>query len=361
MMMRRTITILLVIFAVLVFATWQYRLLCLLLAVIVNRQWIRKRWRRAYPAIVGGLAVAIFIAVPNYFQRGRTQLVYLDHQGERICTPLPVYLVNAVLPEEELMNAALKASAVLPPALLSPLFKNLGSRFIRDAKHDFWGGKALSFYMPYNRLSVQGSNPGSFVIAQTMNEMLGTDYEGIYVTKPRHYDSSKSYPVVFFAHGFLGSWELYHGLLSRLEDCLVVGIGTRDLSGVFSYESIKRIFTKYLPYLESSGFHVDKNSLHLMGLSNGGTAADVGLRHFSSQFKTISYISTSCNVAKSSRAKVIMIGGGKDNSAMGLPSAAQRLRKQGTKVALLFDREANHYMMLYEAEQVFEFLNREMF
>lgn len=358
--MRKIVTVLLVISAVLVFATWQYRLSCLLLAVLLNRKRIRSKWQRVYPVIIGGLVVAIFIAIPNYFQRGRSQLIYLDREGKRISTPMPVYLINAVLPEEELMNAGMKATAILPPASLSPVFKNLGSRFIRDAQHDFWNGMALTFYAPYNVLSLQGSNPGSFTIAQTMNEAIGTDYDGIYVTKPRHYDSSKAYPVVFFAHGYLGSWEMYQGLLSRLEDCLVVGIGTRDLSGIFDYDDIRRIFTKYLPYLEQAGLHIDKDNLHLMGLSNGGTASNVALRSFSNQFKTITYISTSCDVINRSKAKVMMIGGGKDASAAGLPGAARRLRKQGTDVALLFDEDENHYMMVHQTERIFEFLNREM-
>lgn len=358
--MKKVITVLLVLGAIVVFATWQYRLLCLLLAVLINRKWIRSKWPKVYPFVAWGLAIAIYIAIPNYFQHGRTKLIYLDDKGERISTPIPVYLINALLPEEELMNAGMKATAILPPAELSPLFKNLGSRFIRDAQHDFWHGMALTFYAPYNNLSLQGSNPGSFAIAQAMNESLGTSYDGIYVTKPNHYDSEKSYPVVFFAHGYLGSWEMYQGLLSRLKDCIVVSVGTKDLSGIFSYSDIHKIFTKYLPYLEQEGFMVDKNNLHLIGLSNGGTASNVGLRSFSNQFKSITYISTSCDVIKKSKAKVILIGGGNDASASGLPRAASRLRKCGTEVSLLFDSDDNHYMMVHQTECIFKFLNKEM-
>lgn len=358
--MKKIITVILILCAIMVFATWQYRLLCLLLAVLLNRSWIKQRWPKACPFVKWGLVIAIFIAIPNYFQHGRSQLIYLNDKGERIGTPLPVYAINALLPEEELMNVGMKLTAVLPPASLSPVFNNLDSRFIRDAQHDFWNGMALTFYAPYNRLSLQGSNPGSFAIAQAMNETLGTDYDGIYVTKPISYDDSKAYPVVFFAHGFLGSWELYQGLLSRLEDCLVVSIGTKDLSGIFGYNDIQRIFTKYLPYLEQEGFHVDKKQLHLMGLSNGGTASNVGLRSFSSKFKTITYISTSCDVTKKVKTKVIMIGGGKDASSSGLPNAAQRLRSCGTNVALLFDQNDNHYILVHQTEEIFNFLNKEI-
>ena len=358
--MKRILTVLLVVLSVVVFATWQYRLLCLLFAVVLNRKWVKARCPKTYPLLVGVLAVSIFIAIPNYFQRGRTQLVYLGDDGKRVGTPLPVYLINAILPEEELMNAGMKATAILPPASLSPVFRNLGSRFIRDAQHDFWNGMALTFYTPYNVLSLQGSNPGSFAIAQAMNETMGTNYDGIYITKPRHYDTSKRYPVVFFAHGYLGSWELYQGLFSRLHDCFMVSIGTRDLSGIFSYNDINKVFTKYLPMLKSEGYSVDEDHLHLIGLSNGGTASNVALRNFSNRFETITFISTSCDVIKHSKAKVILFGGGKDASAAGLPNAASRLRKYGTRTALMFDKSDNHYMMVHQADKMLAFLNNEM-
>lgn len=359
--MKKALSVFLILFATVVFATWQYRLLCVLLLVLLNSKCVTARIGLGnYRLMTALLAFWIFFAIPNYNQRGRTQLIYLNDEGEPIITPMPVYLVNALLPEEELMNAGMKATALLPPASLSPIFKNLGSRFIREAQHDFWHGMALTFYAPYNVLSLQGSNPGSFAIAQAMNESLGTNYDGIYITRPKHYNSDKAYPVVFFAHGYLGSWEMYQGLLSQLEDCIIVSIGTRDLSGIFRYEDVNKIFSKYLPYLESIGYHIDKYNLHLMGLSNGGSASNIGLRNFSNRFKSITYISTSCDVVKKSKAKVILIGGGKDASSSGMPSAARRLRNCGTNVSMLFDDKENHYMMVHQAERIFDYLNQEM-
>jgi len=356
--MNKFTSIVLILLATVVLATWQYRLLSLLFFIILNKRWIKEKIRIPYKVIVWGLILCIFIAVPNYFQRGRTQLIYLDKQGERISTPLHVYLINALLPEEEMMNFGLKATAVLPSESLSPVFKNLGSRFIREAQSDFWHGYAFGFYTPYNRLSLQGSNPGTFTIAQAMNEYLGSDYNAIYITKPKNYNSDKTYPVVFFAHGYLGSWELYQGLFSQLDDYFVVSIGTRDLSGIFNYNDINKVFTEYIPYLKSEGYNI--GDVHFIGLSNGGSASNVALRSFSNKFKTITYISTSCDVIKHSKAKVILIGGGKDASSARLPSAERGLRSCGTKTAILFDKDENHYMMVHQQGKIFEFLNDEM-
>lgn len=50
----------------------------------------------------------------------------------------------------------------------------------------------------------------------------------------KRYDSSKSYPLVVFCHGFLGNWQLYSGIWRDLDNCIVLSIGTDNLSGIFS-------------------------------------------------------------------------------------------------------------------------------
>ena len=319
-----------------------------------------RRCVQSYSILVAVLLVCIFIAIPNYFQRGKTQLIYIDRTGNKIATPLSVYVLNVLFPEEEVMNLGMKAIAFLPPAKLSPVFRNTGSSLIRDAQRDFWNGKALAFYAPYNKLSLQGSNPGSFAIAQACNETIGSKYNGVYITRPQHYDRNKEYPIVFFAHGYLGSWELYQGILSGLENCFIVSIGTRDLTGIFTYDDINRIFKEYLPLLKAEGYKIDMNHLHLIGLSNGGTASNIALRNFSDRFRTIVYVSTSCDVVKHSRAKILMIGGGHDVSASALPKASKRLQRYGTKTAVFFNEEDNHYIMVHKRKQIMEFLNLEM-
>ena len=250
--------------AVVVFATWQYRLLCILSLVLLNKEWIRSRpWmakhKYAFKGLVASLLLAIFVAIPNYIQRGRTQLLYIDRNGHRTATPVPLYLLNVLFSEEEVMNFCMKATALMPPT------GSTGTSLLRDAQRDFWTGKALGFYTPYNLLSLQGSNPGSLVISQACNQVLGTNYKGAYIIKPRNYSASKRYPVVFFAHGYLGNWELYQGVLGGLENCFVVSFGTRNLSGFFDYKDIDEIFSSYLPLLENEGYQLDRERLHLMG------------------------------------------------------------------------------------------------
>ncbi len=172
-MKKKILSGLLIFLAIFLFATWQYRLLSVLLLVMVNKKWLKSRrwmnhWKYSYRALVCALLLGIFIAIPNYFQRGRTQLIYLDKQGERTCTPLHLYLVNAIFPEEEIVNFGIKASAILPADMLSPVFQNLGSRYIKELQDDIWAGKFFAYYKPYNNLSLNFSNPGSFTFGQAI-------------------------------------------------------------------------------------------------------------------------------------------------------------------------------------------------
>ena len=112
--------------------------------------------------------------------------------------------------------------------------------------------------------------------------------------------------------------------------------------------------------LKKEGYSIDESRLHLIGLSNGGSASNIALRSFDKKFKTITYISTSCDVVKKTQSKVLLIGGGKDNSSNNLPTSAKRLRRCGTRAVLLFDEKEKHYMLIHQKERIIDFLNHEL-
>ena len=342
--MKKLTTILLVLLAVVVFSSFQYRIFCLLLIALLWRKSITEKYRKF---VFIGIFALLFFSLPNYIQRGRTQLVYFKDK-ERISTPLPLYLANVIFPEEEIMNLGVKLNALLPDALIK------GNRMMYDAKHDFWRGKIYGFYSAYNRVN----QCGTYTIAQAINPYLKEKYNAIYVTKPKHYDADKKYPVVFFAHGFMGSWELYQGLFNKLEDCFIVSIGTADISGFFTIKDIQKCFTTYIPYLKSEGYNIDEKQLHMIGLSNGGGASDTALWFFDDKFKTVTYISTDCHAIGKTSAKVLLIGGGKDGSSSGLPSAKSKFTSCGTEAKILWSDEANHFMLVYEIDKIIDFLKK---
>ncbi|KXB46531.1 hypothetical protein HMPREF1870_00900 [Bacteroidales bacterium KA00344] len=70
-MMKKIISFLLLFMAVIVFATWQYRLLCFLFFILLNRNWVKslplmRRTIHSYSLLVALLLVGIFISIPNY-------------------------------------------------------------------------------------------------------------------------------------------------------------------------------------------------------------------------------------------------------------------------------------------------------
>lgn len=273
---------------------------------------------------------------------------------------MPVYLANALLPEEEACNLSIKALALSQvKSSLNVAGHHVGGMLLKDFHSDIMNGRILHFYSPYNNLTWKLSNPGSIAYGQLWNEMTGQSNDAIYIIKPTDYDKKKEYPIVFFCHGFLGNWELYQGILPRLRNCIVVSISTRNLSGIFTRNDIKRIFTKYIPYLKETGYCIDESQIHLIRLSNGGTASDVALTSFPDRFKSVTYISTSCDVARHTKTKVILIGGDKDVSSAKLPAAEKSFRRCGTTCAMMFLKNENHFVLIHRTKDIIDFLNKE--
>lgn len=357
--MKKFFSAIIILCAVFLFATWQYRLICVIVLVLLWRRKIKEmafmqKWEHSFAYLLCMLFFLLYLTLPNYWQRGRTQLIYLTEQGKARKVPWSVYFVNVIFPEKEVMNFGVKLVGFFPYDYVKQ-FIPLNNYYIEEAHKDFWKGKTWKFYNAYNHIS----NCGTYAITQTLNSCIGSNYNAIYVTRPKNYDAEKQYPVVFFAHGYLGSWQLYQGLLCSLDDCIIVSFGTRDLSGVFTQKDINACFSEYIPYLKTQGYKIDEKKLHIMGLSNGGSATNVALMRFSSKFKTITFISTSCNCYKSSYAKVLLVGGGNDPATKGFLATQRKLRANGVKNAMYFNKEANHYMFVYEKDAIMEFLKKE--
>ena len=184
------------------------------------------------------------------------------------------------------------------------------------------------------------------------------DTQSVYLIEPKKHDKDKQYSVVFFMHGFMGNWKLYNGLLKDLEDCIVLCVGTKDWSGRFTKKDVNNLFKKQIPFLEKLGYKVDENHLHIIGLSNGGTATNIAYNNFSDKFKTITFISTNINQTYPISSKVLFIGGGDDYFATSLPKAHRKLKKNGTPTDIFWDDKETHFIMVNKADEIINFLNK---
>lgn len=161
------ISVLLLVVGILVLATWQYRLLCLLILIILWRQKIKVglevfKYKHSYRVLVGIICLLIWLAIPNYWQRGRTQLIYLDQQGKSVNVPMQIYLLNAILPEKEVLNLSVKLVSIMPLSWLETA--RYGGEIVKDVRREFWNFEIRGFYSAYNYLSLTGSNPGRLLL-----------------------------------------------------------------------------------------------------------------------------------------------------------------------------------------------------
>ena len=194
-----------------------------------------------------------------------------------------------------------------------------------------------------------------------MFNMMGIDNtQSVYLIEPKKYDKNKQYPVVFFMHGYLGNWKLYTGLFKDLENYIVLCVGTKTWSGIYTSKDIGLLFSKQIPFLENMGYKVDKNQLHIIGLSNGGSAVNVAYNEFSNKFKTITFISTGIYQTYPISSKVLLIGGGKDRSSGSLCGAYRKLKNNGTKAEFFWDNDETHFIMVNKADEIIDFLNKNL-
>lgn len=339
--------------------TWFYKLIFLSLIILLWRKEIPRyvHFRYADKVIITILALAILWSMPRYRTNSndRIQLVYQTKDGKVTRPPLYQYIANTILPEEEVMNWGLMIAGLTPDWIPLPISRSLGHQYREEyAKRGNSG-----FIEPIKDLRSTGSNPMSGVCSQMFN-MMTSETRATYIIRPKQYDEKRAFPLVVFCHGYLGNWRFYNGILKDLDNCMVLCIGTKDISGIFSHDDIAKVFSRHIPFLEDIGYHIDKGNIHLIGLSNGGTASDLAYRNFSHKLKSITFISCHPDQTYRIPSKIILIGGGKDHASDTAPLLARRMRANGNEVALYWHENDNHFTFAYNHNEIIYFLNKEL-
>lgn len=245
---------------------------------------------------------------------------------------------------------------------LTPIrkFLPIGEAILKDYDIELKSGKLLKIGKPYRMNNLALESPMSGLVPQGFNQFFGDNSRAVYIIRPKNFDKDKEYSVLFFAHGYLGNWKLYTGILRNLKDHIVICMGTDDYSGIFTSQHIKEIEEIYIPMLENKGYKIDKSAISLMGLSNGGSAVDVAYTSFANRFKNLIYVSTGVNNFHYTNAKVMVIGGGMDHCAQSMKNGMRKLKERGQNSAFLFDEAHTHFKLLTDMENCIDFLNREL-
>ena len=341
--------------------SWFHDLILLMVIVFIWRKEIKTKinqwWKYGYLAlwcVMGSLTILLMprpIALPT----DRVQHIYFNDKGERVNAPFSHWLMNVIMPEETMTAMG----CIIP---LTPLrnWLPIGESILKDYDTELNSGGLLNIGKIYRNNSLSLESPMTGVIPQAFYQHLGGKERSFYIIKPLGYDTTKNYPVLFFAHGYLGNWKLYTGLLRNLKDYIVVCIGTEDYSGIFTTKHIKEIRSLYLPMIENMGLKVDKNQVSLMGLSNGGSAIDAAYSYSPDSFKNLIYVSTGVNNSSKTKAKVMIIGGGKDHCAGSMKSGMKRLVDNNILSSFCFDENHTHFKLVSDMENCMDFLNSEL-
>lgn len=359
-MKKRIVLTVILSLAWLFFASLFYKTIMLMLIALVWQSVIRERLPeriRPYGIKIMWccLVLCLWIAMPRYriHTTDRVRLVYLDDEGNAKHAPFYHYLINTFIPEEEVVNLGIKN--VL---LIKPIAKKygIGGPIVKQAQDDFLHFKIHNFLRPYRRLGLE--NPLSGVYPQVFNQYFGTKDRAVYICDPKHQKSKYDYPLVVFCHGYMGNWQLYQGIWKDLDDCIVLSIGTKDLKGIFYKSNLEQIFEFYIPALERMGYHIDHKQIHLIGLSNGGSAIGAAMHSsYSKRFKSITTISCSLSSLNSVPCQVNFVGGGKDGSSKGMKEQCKKLKKMGVDADIYFTDKENHFILVNERRQIVNFLN----
>lgn len=360
--MKKIISIVLIVVMILPGSLFHSAVIALILVLMWRAKikgWIVPKWKYGYKVTVGLLCALTLLLMPRPFAlpTDRVRYVRMDRDYNRISPSFGQWLAEVIIPEETAC-----AMGIVTP--FTPLRHSLplGESILKDFDHDMIHFKMHKFAHPYISLACSLESPMSCAYTQGLSQITREQNSGrgVYIIRPRHFDTAKEYPVVFFAHGYLGNWKLYTGLLKDIDDKIVVCIGTNDLSGIFTYKDVGAIFSHYIPLLQEMGYKVDMDELSLIGLSNGGSAVDIAYANFGTRFKNLVYISTGVNNFHRIPAKVMVIGGGHDHCAPSMLNGLRRLKANGQNTASLFDEEGTHFIMVTERERVLNFLNQEL-
>lgn len=349
-------------------ASLEYKTIVMMMLTFVWRKRImrwcifsRKKWgrmvaRHSWKVMMALLAAQLWISLPR-FRTGsddRLQLYYLNDQGERVSTPVSHWLFNVLVPEEEIMNLGVW-SARFGGGIAERL--GIGGTMMEQFRDDEAQGKIDNFYAPYRNLDIKSLSLVSATTSQAFNDLsIGSKTKAVYVLRPTNYDKEKYYPVVFFCHGYLGNWKLYQGLFTGMDDCLVVSCGTKGLSGIFSHDDISGLLNDIIPMLEREGYKINQGAVHLIGLSNGGTAGEVAQSSFPNRFKSITYISTGIHNTGKTKCTINLIGGGKDPSSSTMYPAYRTLKKNGTKANILWYDDESHFVLVNKVSEIMSFI-----
>ena len=314
-----------------------------------NFEWV-------YWLILGIFCFGLILSFPRYLptKKDRIKHYYLNKNNKIRRPPLHHWFLNTILPEEELCNIGIKFSKIVAPMM------GIGKDLRENLKFAKENCSLNNMLKPYWKLERNFENPMSAAYVQGLNQLLKENNKSFYLIIPKNCNKDNTYPLVVFCHGFLGNWKLYTGVLSGLENCIAISIGTHDLSGIFLEDEVKEIHNFYIPLLQRMRYKIRLDDVTIMGLSNGRSAISETYKRYFHLFKNIVYISTWVKESIPISSKILIVGGDKDPSAVSMINGYETIRQSNDKAKMLMIKDATHFAIATHYKEITEFLNKEL-
>ena len=302
-----------------------YKFLCVFFIICT----FKKELRIPKSVLITLLSIGVFFSTPRY-NTGKLRLMY-DDKGELVSPSLFDYFIDCIIPEEEAMNVGTTCFRCS-----SFLFKNSSDWIIKTAYND---RKHLSdFVKPYSDIR---NNVMSGVWGQLHNKKT------LYI----QYPENKNAKLVVFCHGYAGNWKMYQGVLSKLSNCVVLTIGTSDISGIYNKSDISKVFTEYIPYLEEKGYTI--KGIDIIGLSNGVSAINTAIKWFPTQFDSYTAVSGNLSHVSKVAGSINFIGGANDSSSNKMLQQHFECRKIRVKSLLYYPKD-DHFLLVNRKDEVLQ-------
>lgn len=197
-----------------------------------------------------------------------------------------------------------------------------------------------------NNFNVPYSNTSWKLMSGVWGQLHG--YSTVYI----HYPKNKTNKLVVFCHGYAGNLKMYQGIINNLDNCVILSLGTSDITGIYTKEDIQKIFNIYIPFLKDYPI----KEVHIVGLSNGGTAIDAAIKYFPNSFKSYTVISSNLTNINKVDGSINFIGGRQDKSSNKIKTQHKKVLSRGIK-SKLYNPEGDHFLLVMDTKNVIDNLN----
>jgi hypothetical protein len=287
-----------------------------------------------------------FMTFPRrYHDKGEPlRSIFLNDKHEHVPQPLFPFSIDNFFPEIE------KAKLLVACAPLCAISR--GSVILEELRHQrLWNNDIIPEYREsYREYDGRRASVQFFQCLQQLGMYSSLSHYSLHSPE----DTKRMVPLIVFLHGTLGQLSFYNSYFSNIEGCAVMTPSTHDLRGLWSENDIDRIIDVYLPDVEKN-FPIDRDNIHLIGLSNGGSGVNTAISRMPGAFRSFIFISSVLREPPRTfdRSKTIgMIYGTSDRVAEYNRTMERQLKEAGYRIEVQTFQDEGHLVLLSRKDEI---------